>query len=373
MFWERSQTPLCYRVLEGLSAGLSFLMICVYQSHDRWLLITYFVHWCCAFYFHLTYSTIGHTADREMIRLMICERLQRADPFMSRILRVWYIFQPTMMDLRIMAVIATIFTMLRISFLWYYIGFHFMALFFNLMADVFVSGIGSTVCTMIFHSFLAMATTCETTIVSPVTGAIEWVLRYACWLMVVFRIVDGITSWPSAKMFRVCTLTTSLLLSPVGIYELMRMIMYRHVASCSEMEVKEFDYRVHSICFYLAYVVVDAYLGLMRFPSHFRWLEGVIHHTLTGLIAIGSLLTGDTFPVCAAFIAEIPTIVMTLRHIVPMPRWLFPSLFVSFRILLLGCMAVYAFARGQISIFWVMVYTLFTCVNVHWFIRMIQS
>jgi hypothetical protein len=373
MFWERSQTPLCYRALEGLSAGLSFLMICIYQSHDRWLLFTYFVHWCCAFYFHLTYSMIGYKADREMIRMMICERLQRADPFMSRILRVWYVLQSTTMDLRIMAVIATVFTMLRISSSWYYMGFHIAALFFNLMADVLVSGGGSTLCTMIFHAFLAMTTTCETTIVSPKTGAIEWVLRYACWLMVVFQIVEKVTSWPNDKMFRICTLTTSLLLSPVGLYELAMMMMYRQDASCSEMYVEEFDYRVHSICLYLAYVLVDAYLGLIRFPGHFRWLEGVIHHTLTGLIAIGGLLTGDTFPICVAFIAEVSTVVMTLRHLVPMPRQLFPTFFVSFRILLLGCMVVFAFVRGQISIFWVMLYILFTCINVHWFIRMIES
>jgi hypothetical protein len=402
MFWERSQTSLVHRVLEGFSAGLSFFVVGIYyhkkhyhkkhydlssyyhnheEYNDLWLWVTYFVHWCFAFYFHLTYSPAGHKADREMIRLMIGERLQRVDPFTSRILRLWYIFQPTTKDVRMMAVIATLVTAWKIWRLssWYYIGFHMMALFCNCMADELMYGHGSTLFTVFFHVFLAMATGYETHIVSSPSEMIDVVMRYACWLMVIVRIVHNFTSWPSTKMFRICSLTCSLVLSPIGIYECVKIIWYRENIPCSEIElvlydrpphVEEFDYRVHSLCFYLAYVFVDMYLGTTEFTEHFRWLEGVIHHVVTGLVAFFSIMTGNTFPMCAAFIAEVPTIVMTLRHFLSLPRWLFPFLFLSFRIVLLGYMVHLSFGEGQIGWIWVILYIIFTLVNLHWFTKM---
>jgi hypothetical protein len=135
--------------------------------------------------------------------------------------------------------------------------------------------------------------------------------------------------------------------------------------------VEEFDYRVHSLCFYLAYVFVDTYLGTTKFPEHFRLLEGMIHHVLTGLVAFSSIITGNTFPMCATFIAEVPTIIMTLRHFISIPKWLFPFLFVSFRIVLLGYMVHLSFGQGQIGWTWVILYIIFTLVNLHWFTKMI--
>jgi hypothetical protein len=315
---------------------------------------------------------------------MIGERLQRVDPFTSRFLRCWYIFQPTTKDVRIMAVTATLITVWKLWKKWrifslYYLLFHLMALFSNIMADIFVSGHTSTLFTVFFHVFLAMATAYETHIVSSPPEMIDLVLRYACWLMVIVRIVQNFTAWPSTKMFRVCTLTCSLVLSPIGIYECVKIILCRENIPCSEIElvlydrpphVEEFDYRVHSLCFYLAYVLVDIYLGTTEFPEYFRWLEGMIHHVVTGLVAFFSIMTGNTFPMCVAFIAEVPTIVMTLRHFLSLPRWLFPFLFLSFRIVLLGYMVHLSFGKGQIEWTWVILYIIFTSVNIHWFTKM---
>uniref|UniRef100_A0A6C0D104 TLC domain-containing protein n=1 Tax=viral metagenome TaxID=1070528 RepID=A0A6C0D104_9ZZZZ len=389
MFLERSQTSLVHRILEGISAGLSFFVVGLYQQHDRWLWITYFVHWCFAFYFHLTYSMSGHMADREMIRVLIGERLQRVDSISTKIVRCWYIFQPTTKDVRIMAIFATLITAWRLSS-WYYLVYHGMALVCNFMSDVLIHGHGSTLFNIFFHVFLAMATGLETVIESSPTGVIQLVMRYACWFMAILRIMDGFTQWPETKMFRVCTLTCALVLSPIGLYEWIKKIMTSTTFASTTIpyietpytdielmlydrppHVEELDYRIHSLCCYLAYVMVDTYLGITRFPDYFRWLEGLIHHGLTGAVAFFCIFTGNTYPGCVAMIAELPTIIMTLRHFISIPPWIFPLLFVVFRIIVLGYMVHVSFWEGQMGWIWVIFYIIFTFVNVHWFTKMI--
>lgn len=366
-----------YRLAEGASTGLSCLMTWR-RSLPVWLRATYLIHWMMSLFFHWAYSPISHQLDRLLIQLLICER--SSHPLLLRLL-----FLGSLGGVRPMALIATLLMTRAVEDPAWYLVCQASTLVFNALSDWCLLGPmkkqlrWSTLCVVLFHASLAGGSFWENggSLSIPDTR-LHIVLRYACYLMASFRAIEIVASPSEARMSRICTLITSILLSMVGLHELLMLHVQIPPPFHSDMELMlyddpprpSFDYHVHVACFYLAYVLVDGYLGLTRFASYFRWLEGVVHHLFTGTVVLASLLIGDPRPISLSLIVEIPTIVLCARHFISIPHPVFPFLFVLFRILLLGYVVLLAYHQNIIGTGYVLVYLLFTGVNGYWLWRM---
>lgn len=124
------------------------------------------------------------------------------------------------------------------------------------------------------------------------------------------------------------TFISSCLLSLMGIYECL---------ACVWKVLDPYPLRYQSIYFYLSYLLFDSFSR--RRESSFYSLDGFVHHVATGAFAVYSLWTGNVSGMSSSFIAEVSTIVLTMKKILPQHRRalsrVFPYFFLAFRVILL--------------------------------------
>jgi len=132
------------------------------------------------------------------------------------------------------------------------------------------------------------------------------------------------------------TFLSACVLSIMGIYECL---------SCVWTLSYTFDpypLRCQSIYFYLSYLIFDSFSR--RRESSFYSLDGLVHHLTTGVFAVYSLWSEGVVGMSYSFLAEVSTVILSLKKICPRHRralsLVFPYFFIMFRMVLLVFMYI---------------------------------
>ena len=287
-----------------------------------------------------------------------------------------------------------------------YVGLQAVSSFFNKLSDfsTYWDATASYVCplTVCFHVCLGFASYLEERLptfhlFSSLSLPLHYhffifnpSFQYISYLYAVFEISKEVlyssettTSYASytQRLSKICTFWCSFLLSFVGMLEVF-MILFSNFSNFSDFSIFKDNYdnyallRPHFVSFYLAYTRVDSYLGYTVYPDYFRLLEGKIHHLVTAWVAVYALCTGNVTPFCKSFICEIPTVLLSGEHLFPfsfLKEWKrrhFAWMFLFFRVLLLFVLTVDSFWKEEIGYDYVLMFCLFTMVNLYWWLRM---
>jgi hypothetical protein len=405
------------RWLEALStaAMMTCFFIASLEKHQPISLrlgCMYFSHWVASCYFHLSnYGGLYLCIDKIFIYLLICERLEAKHFLLGWFGRCSFLFlRQDISFTRTLArwatntiVVCAVLQGAPITTITSYVGFQILSSLLNKLSDfsTYLDATASYVCplTVCFHVCLGFATYLEERLPTfDLFSSLPPLLlhhffifnpsfQYISYIYAVFEISKEVlyssettTSYASytQRLSKICTFFCSFLLSFVGMFEVL-MIIVLNFSNFSNFSICKDDYallRPHFVSFYLAYTRVDSYLGYTVYPDYFRFLEGKIHHLVTGWVTVYALCTGNVTPLCKSFICEIPTVLLSGEHLFPssfLKEWKrrhFPWMFLFFRVLLLFALTVDSFNKQEIGYDYVSMFCLFTMVNLYWWLRM---
>jgi hypothetical protein len=171
---------------------------------------------------------------------------------------------------------------------------------------------------------------------------------------------------------KICSFLSSSVLSVMGVMECIGYFgNYEYVETVFWQKLRR-----EMVSFYLAYTIVDFYLGIHIYPKNFRWLEGKVHHLSTGMMAFCCLLTRDVEPICKGFICEVSTVLLSGDRLVPFQIWkewkskYFSILFVFFRLYLFSLLFILNWKENKVSSYYWIPFSCFILVNYYWWFKM---
>jgi hypothetical protein len=398
----------------------------VWSKHCHWTLcLTYLAHSIVSMWFHLSgYSSILYHWDRTLVELLMCERVYHKNKWVGCLFHSFLVFYPQRKNNPFFTRTVASIMVVTIAILSFYNGDHWGKIFsylfinilcvvFNVLSDVFVYFENhwylSALLTTYFHIFLGVVVDIENSMIpheypdnlSQISFSykVDLLLRFITYFSTLFKMVeayillsenipqrfhnhnyenltDPIIISLRSRLARVCTFITSSLLSFVGLYEL---FLTCFPSSSIAIPTHPADPRIHrtfAMCFYVAYTVIDSYLGMTRFQEHFRLLDGKLHHLCTGGLTLYCLYVNDLGPLCQCYLCEIPTVMLSGSRLFPgsfLVEWkerYFSVVFIVFRVVLLFVFALYEFYHSRLNVWYWPPFFLFTVLNLSWWCKM---
>jgi len=174
------------------------------------------------------------------------------------------------------------------------------------------------------------------------------------------------------------TLITTILLTPVGIYTMLRMWIdpYQHL--CIDQNPL---YARESTKLFLAYITLDMIYAIRYYRTTFPLLAGWIHHLLIGAYALWCLREKQSVQFASTLVAETSSVLLAASQVFPtnatiryQKKKLFPILFFVSRILVLGSIVIQAWRVRYIrSLLQPFLFALFTSLNLYWWTKMTRN
>lgn len=181
-----------------------------------------------------------------------------------------------------------------------------------------------------------------------------------------FRILDPRLRAPRRSQ-SLLTLVASARLFPIGLRELMNFPVSR-------------EEQIGACIFYGAYVFWDLTLGLIFYPAGLGFLEGWLHHLVSGGVAVHCVIHGKYRLFAKTMIVELPTVLLSLQRVYPLvfrrplvSRILFPTTFLVFRLLVLNGILYGEHARRQLSPIELVLGASFFVLNAGWWLKCIKK
>lgn len=185
-------------------------------------------------------------------------------------------------------------------------------------------------------------------------------LVYFVWPFFLFR---RFVATDPRRTQSVCSLLVALCLSPIGIREALGL----GVTAVQQRHATEL---------YLVFTVTDMVLGLLYYRKHMRWLDGWVHHSASGAFALYCLATDRCSLVSQAMIVEVPTILLSLPRVFPVPfhnpivkKYLFPLTFFLCRLVAIPFLV----SRNRLFLGEKILSIAFTGINALWFTQCVRK
>ena len=354
------------------------------------LLLCYFVHWIASILYYLYRTPSSYFGDITFIDILMNERITTCIPAIGPIVFgtsiVSNIIYPPYPRHHNNIIIKAIIGNAIVSFFYwnenilYCMMIHVLAgSFFYTSEWAFQNELRqlSTLTCIYYHLFLWIGSYLETIFFHPGLSSSSTImmmtsfLKYCSWFFYLFNQVTRDKNMDAYRFQSILSLTAASFLAPIGIWE--NIMFYMGGNGGVEWIRRELH------LFYLAYVAADTYHGLKYYPQYFSFLEGWIHHVVTGLVVLYLLYNQQLRPISLGMIVEVPTIILTSSrvfypHLQWIQKYIFPSLFVLCRIIQLGIVTWDCYTSHEITLPIVILYILFSLLNGNWIIqRMLKS
>lgn len=389
-FVLKENIPFLYRLLEGFTTGFmmtGYIASCtddVFSVRRIILLLVYFIHWYHSIVYHLYPSQKTFQNDIFFINLVILFRLMRITswtlyPLLVNTIIDIIVFQssnikPSLIITKIIMGSCWLVFNHQIKSGSWYIVYQISALICYLISDWRLYQnelLISVIFCCLYHMMLGLYTFNESLLYNNKDShPLFPLLFYSTCILSVFNYGKYIHRLEKKRLASTTSLAISITLTPFCIREIFQL--------CTEGTVYiQNAYQENMIWLYLAYCIVDSILGLVMYPELFMGLDGFIHHILTGIFISVPLFLKDipmTFST-VALVTETPSILLfasrvfpTNPHVRSLRRNIFPSVFLFFRIILLGVLILRFLA--DIAYYVVLFYIGITMVNMRWYMAM---
>ena len=401
------------------------------SQKDMWLYLFYHFHWIASMTYHmLGYEPLYFQWDKIMIHLLIMERLLSQNVFMG-------LFFTCVLLSKIHGINTTVVSLFSVFAIWIlawyssvpiyihtsYILSQIWAFLCLAMSDLLIVldrkddstifmtgfhlwlGVGSFFETIMIPYFsissvssissISSSTTMEIMEITELLVVLEIVVRYMGIYLVFFQMFrswfllsssednsssEELSPWISSfydeieteeVYSKICSFLSSSVLSVMGVMESIGYFgNYEYVETVFWQKLRR-----EMVSFYLAYTIVDSYLGIHIYPNNFRWLEGKVHHLSTGMLALCCLLVRDVEPMCKGFICEVSTVLLSGDRLVPLQIWkewksnYFSTLFVFFRLYLFSLLFISHWKENKVSSYYWIPFSCFILINYYWWFK----
>jgi len=196
------------------------------------------------------------------------------------------------------------------------------------------------------------------------------VVAYYCYFVLFFQYLSNKTPKESYRQQSIVSFLAAIFLAPYSLWE--ALVFFRNGSISNVIR-----HQVH--LFYLVYCFADFTHSRVYYPNHFKLLDGYLHHGVTGGYVLYELIKNELRPCCLAMIVEVPSFLLFASRIFKenliiqfYKKHLFPYLFVFCRIIVLGMYTLKCYLLGEVGKTTILIYILFTIVNIHWFALMFK-
>ena len=371
------------RGLEGWSTGTMLIAYIrkgsVGIGKDA-LMQTYMVHWIASMLFHLTYESSWYNLNVLCIQLLITERMVRNMGWMiGGIFQLFFLCMEHHNFINCYLAIVGVFINAayhRTIVSWYVASIIIAGILYLLNYYAYEKKLWrtSSIAIIVYHVILGWNVALERGIETETQTEIipTQVLRYMCVMALIFHWAKSHVFMETAQLRSVLSMVVAIALFPIGIYENWQLLT----------DPVSFDIRGTGgirdqvVLFYIAYTILDLVYGVWYYPTYVTLTDGWIHHITSFLYAWGCMYWGYSRIFCISMIVEVPTILLLLYRIFPIPLTkkirihYFPIVFVALRIILLGISTYLLYQYDNLPIGHVLSYCFFTIMNLNWYMTM---
>jgi len=376
---NRSFTPFIFGFLEGITTlciPIGYLL-----ARGDWTIFLFWVylaHFAASFLNHLFPTKTTYFLDIAMINLMVMERFY----LITGNVWVYVFFLGTMlfecevsslpMIIRVIASML-LFAHGQFSFFYIYLSviiavFYFLSIKFQQEEDIIMA----TFTCVLYHLYLGILSMIEVGLYDKsITNTTDGFVRYCSFFIFIAHVMTNLTNNPK-RLRSILSFTTALVLSPLSIHQIWKQVEHGRIETFQgDIQIQ---YSMH--VFYLAYVCVDTFVGLVYYPEYFTFLEGWTHHICSALIVIyyNFFKSENRVLICMNSVIEISSILLFTSKIFYDVEWvqkvkkkLFFNMFLFFRIIVPTMIVVYFYRLvDAIGYFF---YASFTLLNLYWLIK----
>lgn len=374
---RKFDTPLCYRVVEGLT---SFCMptgfILGGGNPISILFLIYVLHAVASCFFHIFRSDITLFLDISLINLQIMERAHTIfhNPWIyPAYMTMMFIAEKEnywVVSLRIVCVIF-MYCIAR-EFSIYYLCMWVLSFLTFIQSHNYTlrgNAVKTTITTCLYHFYLGCVSFMEVPCydLNVESHWIQRFLRYCFYFIFVFDVAFHLTE---DKRILNCALSVvnCLVLTPLSFYETTRQCL-------SPNEIYKDTFQDDMILFYISFCVMDIIHGAFHYPEYLKWLDGILHHLITAIYASYFLWMDKSIFFAIGLIEEASTIFLNLSRLFPhlkIFKKLFRIFFVIFRIIIPTFLIFFMYPLSLDPVFLSM-YISCTAVNFYWLSKQIQK
>lgn len=323
MYQKRDfESPFVYRFLEGITTTAMPIGFLVGGGEIvSCLFLIYIFHAIASFFFHIAPSRITYLFDTYFIHLVILERsynvLNNLMFYTIFLSSVFFTKEPhyKIIILHVILLVSYDSIHYQIRSIYYYM-FWCLSLLSYIQFCVYCHKKNSfKVCISccFYHIYLGVVSYIETKdhFTTPNESLLDEFFRYCCYYVFCFGVAMSLSSNPK-RLRSVLTLMASLVLTSLSFHQI-----YCHAFSgiCYGICYDDDNHLQNSmILFYMAYCIVDLFLGHFYYRQYFPFLEGYLHHTATFLFAYYFLIYQKVL-LCCTLIVETSTILLSSYRI----------------------------------------------------------
>jgi len=197
------------------------------------------------------------------------------------------------------------------------------------------------------------------------------ILVYYLYFVLFFQYLSNKTPKESYRQQSIVSFSAAIFLAPYSLWEAFVFFQNGFISNHIRQQVH---------LFYLVYCFADFTHSFLYYPNHFKLLDGYLHHGVTGGYVLYKYLKNELRPCCLAMVVEVPSVLLFSSRIFKenvkiqyYKKHLFPYLFVFCRIIILGIYTLKCFVADEVGNMTILIYMLFTLVNIHWFLLIFKK
>lgn len=369
LFQERSfKTPFLYRVLEGMTTLCMPLGFIVGGgSINSILFLFYIIHSMASLSFHLFPSELTYWLDISMINLLVMERGYNlcCSVWVYPLCLITMFYESPKSHVGCVIRTVMIVILSQTSSIYYWCMWIICLFTFLQSSNYMIKGdaFKTMLTCCLYHIYLGCICSIEISYYKSFSGnscLLEQFLRYCFYFVFIFYTFIHITTNPK-YLNCIFSLTTSLVLSPLGFYEIRCQFLTPDILYKDSIQ-KDI------LLFYIAHCIMDMTIGYVFYPSYFKFLEGWCHHIMTSIFAIIFLWRDTMIFFCFALVWETSTIFLNLSRLFPnvkIFKHIFMYCFLFVRIILPTFFIIYFYPLSK-DLGCLVSYILSTIVNSYW-------